>query len=72
MHYRPDPLPVHLDVVCSEERLASDENLFAGWPAIAECGISTHTVRGDHHSILTPPNVSDVAELTSNIYRNSL
>jgi amino acid adenylation domain-containing protein len=61
--YNPQPYPGHVDLFLAEGGIASESlESIAGWQQLATHGVNIHWIPGDHHTMVTKPNVLILAE----------
>jgi amino acid adenylation domain-containing protein len=61
--YNPQPYPGKVDLFLAEGGIASESlESIAGWQQLATHGVNIHWIPGDHHTMVTKPNVLILAE----------
>jgi thioesterase domain-containing protein len=61
--YNPQPYPGTVDLFLAEGGIASESlESIAGWQQLATHGVNVHWIPGDHHTMVTKPNVQVLAE----------
>jgi thioesterase domain-containing protein/acyl carrier protein len=61
--YHPQSYPGNVDLFLAEGGIAADSlESIAGWQQLATQGVTVHWIPGDHHTMVTKPNVLVLAE----------
>ncbi|WP_181244017.1 non-ribosomal peptide synthetase [Chamaesiphon polymorphus] len=61
--YNPQPYPGTVDLFLAEGGIAADSlESIAGWQQLATHDLNVHWIPGDHHTMVTKPNVQVLAE----------
>ncbi len=61
--YNPQPYPGKVDLFLAEGGIAAESlESIAGWQQLATHGVNVHWIPGDHHTMVTKPNVLILAE----------